>query len=99
MLKKHPHYEQFLAKNRPASASLAVWVTLRAANWPDWVRPPYNVGVKADPSIVRYHRAFDHFVNMPIFITTGPDAFTGQVPPVDPDRPDIHMLTGSAWAN
>src|SRR5947209_13830095 len=43
MLKNHPHYDQFLAKNRPVAANPAEWALLRAANWPDWVRPPFKI--------------------------------------------------------
>jgi hypothetical protein len=89
MLKKHPHYEQFLAKNQPKDASPAEWVLLRAANWPDWVRPPYRAGVQPDPQRVRYHRAFDHFVNRPIVVTQGPNALVGTVPVFDPEKLDI----------
>jgi hypothetical protein len=90
MLKKHPHYEQFLAKNRPDGASPAEWALLRASNWPDWVRPPFRDGDKPDPQRVRYHRAFDHFINKPIVVTEGPNAYEGKVPPFDPDKLDIH---------
>jgi hypothetical protein len=90
MLKKHPHYDEFLAKNRPESANPAEWAWQRAANWPDWVRPPYRKGTKADPGRVRYHRANDHFINLPIVITTGPNALEGKVPEYDPDKFDVH---------
>jgi hypothetical protein len=90
MLKKHPHYEQFLASNRPADANVAQWALIRASNWADWVRPPFKDGVKADPRIVRFHRAFDHFINYPVIVTTGANALVGQAPPPDPDTPDIH---------
>src|SRR5208283_5290822 len=81
MLTKHPHYEQYLSKNRPVDANPAEWALIRASIWPDWVRPPFREGVKPDPQKVRYHRAFDHFINRPIVITTGPNAMIGEVPP------------------
>ena len=39
VLKEHPHYEEFLAADRPAKVSENEWAFLRAATWPDWVRP------------------------------------------------------------
>ena len=89
MLMKHPHYDRFLAKNRPPDANPAEWALMRAANWPDWVRPPFRAGEKPDPERVRFHRAFDHFINVPIVLDAGPQALGGKAPPVDPDRPDI----------
>ena len=38
LLKKHPHYETFLAAGRPAGVEEPEWVFMRAAIWPDWVR-------------------------------------------------------------
>jgi hypothetical protein len=89
MLMKHPHYQQFLAKNRPPDANPAEWALARAANWPDWVRPPFRAGDKTDPDRVRFHRAFDHFITLPIVVDAGPNALDTKMPPVDPDRPDI----------
>jgi hypothetical protein len=89
LLKKHPHYNQFLTANQPADANPAEWALLRASNWPDWVRPPFREGVKPDPQRVRYHRAFDHFINRPIVITSGASAYPGTVPTFDPDKLDI----------
>jgi S1/P1 Nuclease len=38
ILKKHPHYDEYLAANRPAGFSEDEWVFMRAACWSDWVR-------------------------------------------------------------
>jgi hypothetical protein len=89
MLKKHPHYERYLGFNRPRDANAAAWALMRAANWADWVRPPFREGVKADLSAVRFHRAFDHFINLPIVETSGANAYAGKPPMIDPERPDI----------
>ncbi len=89
ILRRHPHYEQYLGHNRPAKANAAAWALIRAANWADWVRPPYRDGVKADSGLMRFHRAFDHFINLPVVEGSGPDAFVGKAPQADPDRPDI----------
>ena len=38
VLKKHPHYEEYLAARRPEGFSEEEWVFMRAATWADWVR-------------------------------------------------------------
>ena len=38
ILKKHPHYEEFLIAQKPEGFSDAEWAFLRAATWADWVR-------------------------------------------------------------
>jgi hypothetical protein len=45
VLKKHPHYDEFLAAKRPSGFSEPEWVFMRAATWSDWVR--------------RHHRQYD----------------------------------------
>ena len=38
ILKKHPHYDEYLAARRPVGFTEDEWVFMRAAAWPDWVR-------------------------------------------------------------
>ena len=38
ILKKHPHYEEYLAAHRPDGFSEDEWVFMRATTWADWVR-------------------------------------------------------------
>jgi hypothetical protein len=38
VLKKHPHYQEYLAARRPDGFSEDEWVFMRAATWADWVR-------------------------------------------------------------
>jgi hypothetical protein len=38
VLKKHPHYEEYLAARRPEGFSEDEWVFMRASTWADWVR-------------------------------------------------------------
>jgi hypothetical protein len=38
ILKKHPHYEEYLAAHRPDGFSENEWVFMRASTWADWVR-------------------------------------------------------------
>src|SRR5262245_45358577 len=66
LLTNHPHYETYLKANRPDNVPVEEWAFLRAATWPDYVRPPQKPA-KPDPKIVRYHRPDDHFIDMPIF--------------------------------
>jgi hypothetical protein len=55
ILKKHPHYEEYLAARRPESFGEDEWVFMRAATWADWIRG---------------RRLFDHptwhYINYPI---------------------------------
>jgi hypothetical protein len=38
ILQQHPHYQEFLAADRPPDVSQQEWSFLRAAIWADWVR-------------------------------------------------------------
>ncbi|HEY7328720.1 MAG TPA: S1/P1 nuclease [Gemmataceae bacterium] len=55
ILKKHPHYQDYLAASRPEGFGEDEWVFMRAATWADWARG---------------RRAFDHptwhYINYPI---------------------------------
>jgi hypothetical protein len=55
VLKKHPHYDEYLAARRPDGFSEDEWAFMRAAVWPDWVRR---------------HKEYDHptwhYVNYPL---------------------------------
>jgi hypothetical protein len=55
ILKKHPHYDDYLAARKPDGLSEDEWVFLRAASWADWVRgnPDYD------------HPTW-HYVNYPV---------------------------------
>jgi hypothetical protein len=56
MLKKHPHFEQFLGKDRPAACNPAEWALIRASNWPDWVRPSARDTEKEGQARVRFRQ-------------------------------------------
>jgi hypothetical protein len=56
ILKKHPHFDEFLKAHRPANIPEDEWVFLRAATWSDWVRPP-------NPHSGQFHHAPWHFTN------------------------------------
>ena len=59
LLQQHPHYDELLNKNVPAGVDAAEWIFLKAATWPDMVRPP-----KAQ-HIEKYHRDVWHYINIP----------------------------------
>src|SRR5262249_23962112 len=58
ILKKHPHYKEFLSAQRPSDAPLDEWVFMRAAVWPDWVRQHHK-----DEG---FNKPVHHYVNLPI---------------------------------
>lgn len=73
LLRAHPHYEEYLANNAPAGVSAPEWAFVRAATWPDWVRPR-----KDDPRgerVTKYHRPTDHYANLPIVAAAEADLF------------------------
>jgi S1/P1 Nuclease len=87
LLKRHPHYAEFLAQNQPAEVKDPdEWVFLRAATWPDWVRPPQSGEPRRPTSIIRYHRGDDHFVDM-AFVAPGSEGAVHV--PQDTDKNDI----------
>jgi hypothetical protein len=69
ILKRHPHYQSFLAEKVPTGYSEDEWVFLRAATWSDWIR-------SGPKEITRYHVSPIHFINLPLVHPS----FTGQPP-------------------
>ena len=68
VLKQHPHYELFLTKYVPDGVTPAEWAFIRAATWPDFVRPsrPGTAGETFKGSeITRFHRGPWHYIDMP----------------------------------
>src|SRR4051794_38397343 len=56
ILAHHPHYESFLIERTPEGVSKEEWAFLRAATWPDYVRPAYPGRPQKPPSITKYHQ-------------------------------------------
>jgi hypothetical protein len=56
ILKKHPHYVEFLKSELPSGFTEDEWVFLRAATWPDWVRNHHAS---------QYHHPTWHYINYP----------------------------------
>src|SRR5439155_25380216 len=68
ILKSHPHYQLYLAGNHPPGVSDDEWAFLRAATWPDFVRPARpgsNAELFKGPEITRYHQGPWHYVDIP----------------------------------
>ncbi len=86
LLKKHPHFEQFLAASRPADVSEVEWVVLRSSWWSDWVRPRRKDN--RGPDVVRYTRGEDHYINIPLIEPRDADFFAGKTL-IDPDLPNV----------
>jgi hypothetical protein len=76
LLKRHPHFELFLAAGRPAGVEEPEWVFMRAAVWPDWVRPRDKD--PRGPAVTKYHRSEDHYVNVPFIDPKDEAAFAGK---------------------
>jgi hypothetical protein len=77
ILKRHPHYDEFLSTDRPNGFTEPEWVFLRAATWPDWVRNHY----KKD-----YHHATWHYVNYPFILPDLEVGSNSHQPPADQEN-------------
>jgi len=87
LLKNHPHYKDYLSASRPAEIDNEVeWVVLRSAVWSDWVRAKKNDA--RGININTYHRAEDHYVNIPLIDPKDEKFFAGKTL-INPDLPNI----------
>ena len=65
ILKGHPHYQSFLLDGKPAEVDEGQWAFLKAATWPDWVRPS-RPGAPAKPdTVTKYHHGPWHYIDRP----------------------------------
>ena len=81
ILRHHPHVQELLLKGRPDQVSKSEWIFLRAATWPDAVRPPRDharAPVAVHP-IYRFHHPTWHYANF--------EYRSGQSASALPDRP------------
>jgi hypothetical protein len=62
ILKKHPHYEEYLSKGKPEGFSKDEWVFMRAGAWADWVR---------SGSARSYGHSMWHYINYPVTFPGG----------------------------
>jgi len=78
VLKAHPHYDVFLAADRPDGVKEMEWAFVRAATWPDWVRDPFGAGLDKEKRAAlkeKYNRPAWHFVNLPFVHPDDADKF------------------------
>jgi hypothetical protein len=78
ILKKHPHYDEFLAAERIDGYTEDEWVFMRAATWADWIRSHHQA---------EYNHGPWHYTDYP-FIPAG-SAFKAEDHKQDPDQPNI----------
>src|SRR5690242_1454558 len=99
ILRAHPHYKLYLSANVPPGVNEDEWAFLRAATWPDFVRPAssYDRTYK-DPTITRFHHGEWHYVTIPfvpehdkqMFSTTAP-AGSATKPTTLPMKPEPNI--------
>jgi S1/P1 Nuclease len=63
ILKHHPHYKIYLNADVPDGVSADEWAFLRAAAWPDWIRPAYPGEHYKPESITKYHHGPWHYID------------------------------------
>ncbi|MFM9960555.1 MAG: S1/P1 nuclease [Planctomycetaceae bacterium] len=68
-LKAHPHFETALIANPPDNLTAAELAFLRAATWPDHIRPPKSMSKEeaAEHARHKFHRGVWHYVNFPYY--------------------------------
>jgi len=91
LLHKHSHFIQYLAAARPPEVGEMEWAVLRAAVWPDWVRPRHNGSGGPDPrgpGITKYSRSEEHYVDVPLIDPKDTVFFAGKTL-IPPDGTDI----------
>jgi hypothetical protein len=87
LLQSHPHFQRYLVAGRPDDISEVEWVIVRSSVWPDWVRPRSANDPRGD-EVTRYHRAEDHYVNVPFVHPRDEAVFAGKTL-IDPDVTNI----------
>jgi len=102
ILKAHPHYARFLAAECPAGVAENEWAFMRAAVWPDWVRPDWPRFMKENPRADgeevsrKYNRGPWHYINLPFVLPEDPPVTAPKdLPPPDYDAQGEpgHVLT------
>lgn len=63
LLRAHPHYKLLLTDEVPAGVNEAEWAFMRAAVWPDLVRPDKDRQKPED--VTKYHNGPWHYINVP----------------------------------
>jgi hypothetical protein len=68
LLKAHPHFEVYLADQRPAEVPEIEWAFLRASTWADWVRSPNGTALDAGKRRAinkEFSKPVWHYVDLP----------------------------------
>jgi hypothetical protein len=73
ILKRHPHYQSYLLDGKPAGVDDGEWAFLKAATWPDFVRPG-KPGSRPE-SITKYHHGPWHYIDIPFVDPRDKDQF------------------------
>ncbi len=73
ILKGHPHYKLYLLDGKPPDVDEGEWAFIKAATWPDWVRPG-KPGNRPD-TITKYHHGPWHYVDFPFVVPADKDKF------------------------
>ena len=85
ILKKHPHYEEFLAANRAEGFSEEEWAFMRAATWADWVRSHHQNEFNHGPW---------HYINYP-FVPPGSTVDAARHEPAANEENIVNQLAAS----
>jgi hypothetical protein len=88
ILRQHPHYELFLAKNRPDGVDAGEWAFLRASTWPDWVRGHHTTDPPGE-DVTKYNRPEEHYIDKPFVLPDDQALFAGRDLNPGPDRPTV----------
>jgi hypothetical protein len=80
-LEKHPHFDLYLAADRPPGVDRDQWVIARAATWPDFVRPKKG---HPRPDVDKYHHGAWHFIDAPFVPPSEKDIDTASLEPKPP---------------
>ena len=75
LLRQYPHYTELLEAQLVAGVDHDEWVFLRAATWPDLVRPATHGQPPKPESITQYHRPDWHFIDLPYILPADQAAF------------------------
>ncbi len=100
ILKEHPHYKVFLTADVPKGVNEDEWAFLKAATWPDWVRPS-RAGDKQykDPKITKFNRPTWHYMNDPFVLEAKSDTTQPATKPVAASQPttkEVNILEALA---
>jgi hypothetical protein len=82
ILRKHPHYDEFLKAKKPSGYSEDEWVFLRAATWPDWVRSHYKD---------KFNHPTWHYINYP-FVAPGSTIDADKLQPPKDEKNIVNQL-------